>query len=77
MTDPSTMNPEPNTLTRREALLRAFKGAVVTSLAGPLVADAGEPPSQPAPEFVMENDYPFFGPEPVASVPLARTEHSD
>lgn len=77
MSDLSAMNTEPNTLTRREALLRALKGTVVASLAGPLVADAGEPPSQPAPEFVMENDYPFFGPEPVASVTLALTEHSD
>jgi len=56
---------EPNTVTRREALLSAFKGAVTVSLAIPLISEASEViPSSPEPEFVPENDYPFFGYEP-------------
>lgn len=55
------MNTEPHTLTRREALLSALQGTVAVSLAVPLIATAVE---QPIPEYVPENDYPFFGWEP-------------
>ncbi len=51
-------------LTRREALLSAIKGAVATSLVVPLMTEAAEPAAPPEPEFVPENDYPFFGHEP-------------
>ncbi len=62
------MNAAPHTLTRREALLSALQGTVAASLAVPLITTAAEPPSQPEPDFVPENDYPFFGwdPEPLA-----------
>jgi hypothetical protein len=58
------MNNEPNTLTRREALLRALQGTVAASLAVPLVSTGAEPPVVHEPEYVLENDYPFFGWEP-------------
>ena len=58
------MNPEPTTLTRREALLHAFKGSLAVAAAGPLMAPANAPAPVPEPEFVPENDYPFFGYEP-------------
>lgn len=51
-------------ITRREALLSAIKGTVAASLAVPFITDAAEPASPPQPEFVPENDYPFFGYEP-------------
>jgi hypothetical protein len=56
--------PTRDSLTRREALLDTLKTAVVGTLALPLVAEAN-PSSAPAaePEFVPENDYPFFGGE--------------
>ncbi|MFZ4765018.1 MAG: hypothetical protein ACOYMN_08685 [Roseimicrobium sp.] len=53
-----------NTLTRREALLSAIKGTVAASIAAPLMTNASEPPPAHEPEFVPENDYPFFGYEP-------------
>ena len=62
------MNAEPNTLTRREALLTAIKGTVAATLAAPFVATASESPSAVESEFVPENDYPFFGYEPEASL---------
>jgi hypothetical protein len=51
-------------LTRREALLDTLKTAVVGTLALPLAAEANPSPAPAAePEFVPENDYPFFGGE--------------
>jgi hypothetical protein len=60
------MNAEPNTLTRREALLNALKGTVAAAVATPIIVQAAPatPTSSPKPEFVPENDYPFFGYEP-------------
>lgn len=58
------MNTEPPTLTRREALLSALQGTVAVSLAVPLISTGAEPPVRPEPEFVPENDYPYFGWEP-------------
>jgi hypothetical protein len=61
------MNSEPtHKLTRREAFLNALRGTVAISLALPLVKHAASPAptSPPEPEFVPENDYPFFGYEP-------------
>jgi len=58
------MNTEPHTLTRREALLSALQGTVAASLAVPLISTGAEPQAMPEPEFVPENDYPFFGWEP-------------
>lgn len=59
------MNTEPNNLSRREALLNALKGTVAAALAAPVIGQSAPPPlaSQPEPEFVPENDYPFFGGE--------------
>jgi hypothetical protein len=47
------MKTEPTTLTRPEALLNAPKGTVAAA-----VIVQAAPPSQP--EFVPDNDYPFF-----------------
>ena len=58
------MNTSSIALTRREALLSAIKGAVAASLAVPFISSATETPSPPEPEFVPENDYPFFGYDP-------------
>ena len=59
------MNTEPNTLTRREALLSAVKGTVAAAVAVPVVVQAApEIPAQAETTFVPENDYPFFGYEP-------------
>ena len=58
------MNTEPNTLTRREALLSALQGTVAAALAVPLSTTAAEASVVLEPEFVPENDYPFFGWEP-------------
>jgi len=62
------MKMEPNTLTRRAALLSALQGTVAASLTIPLINTSAELPSVHEPEFMPENDYPFFGwePEPVA-----------
>lgn len=59
------MKTEPNILTRREALLGVLQGTIAASLAVPLVI-AAEPPAAAEPEFVPENDYPYFGWEPEA-----------
>jgi len=66
MPHPSDMNTEPNSLTRREALLYAIKGTVAVALATPVIVPAAPNESSllPQPEFVFENDYPFFGYEP-------------
>lgn len=63
---PESETPPSTALTRRDALMRALKGAVATAAAAPIVAQATAPaPSQqPEPAFVPENDYPFFGAEP-------------
>lgn len=53
------MNNERNTLTRREALLSAIKGAVTAAVVAPVIVEAA--PSAPEPEFIPENDYPYFG----------------
>ena len=51
-------------LTRREALLNAFKGALAAAAAAPLMAQAApEEAAKAAATFVPENDYPFFGGE--------------
>ena len=57
------MKTESNTLTRREALLNALKGTIVAAVATPIIVQAApvSPTSSPEPEFVPENDYPFFG----------------
>jgi hypothetical protein len=60
------MKTEPHTLTRREALLSALQVTVAASLAVPLITTGAEPPARSEPEFVPENDYPFFGWEPEA-----------
>jgi hypothetical protein len=59
------MKSEPNNLSRREALLSALKGAVTAAVAAPVIVLAAPPsaPAAPEPEFVPENDYPFFGGE--------------
>lgn len=59
------MNIEPTTLTRREALLNALKGSIAAAAAAPLMASANAPAPVPEAEFVPENDYPFFGYEPI------------
>ena len=62
---PNPMNTESNTLTRREALLSAFKGTVASAVAVPvMVQSAPESSAQAEAAFVPENDYPFFGYEP-------------
>lgn len=61
------MKTEPHTLTRREALLGALQGTVAASLAVPLIASSAELPAVHEPEFVPENDYPFFGWKPEAA----------
>jgi hypothetical protein len=61
------MSTKPTHPTRREALLRALKATAVGSLALPVIAEATPPTvlvPAPEPEFVPENDYPFFGYEP-------------
>ncbi len=60
------MKTESNTLTRREALLCALQGTVAASLAVPLTSTGAEPPAVHEPEFMPENDYPYFGWEPEA-----------
>ena len=55
------MNNESNTLTRREALFDAIKGVAMFTVVAPIIVEAS--PSAPDPEFVPENDYPFFGGE--------------
>jgi hypothetical protein len=57
------MNTEPTHLTRREALLNALKGTVAAAVATPIIVQAAPamPTAVPNPEFVPENDYPFFG----------------
>ena len=62
------MHTEPKTLTRREALLNGLKGTVAAAVAVPIMVQAAPatPTSSPEPEFVPENDYPFFGYDPEA-----------
>ena len=50
----------PIQFTRREALLGALQGTVAAALAVPLVSSGAELPATQEPEFVPENDYPFF-----------------
>lgn len=57
-------HPDKTPFTRREALLDTFTTALVGMLALPLAAVASPSPAPAAePEFVPENDYPFFGGE--------------
>ena len=53
-------------VTRREALRRALvagvAAATMTGGVATVATAAPVPPKQP--EFVPENDYPYFGPEP-------------
>jgi hypothetical protein len=59
------VNTEPNTLTRREALLNALKGTVAAAVAAPIILQAAaESSARDEATFVPENDYPFFGYEP-------------
>lgn len=62
------MNSKHHHLTRREALLSALKGAVAAAVVAPVIVEAAPsaPVPQTEPEFVPENDYPFFGYEPDA-----------
>jgi hypothetical protein len=57
------MNRDHPSLTRRDALLRALKGTVAAAVAAPAIVQAAPPTPAPPPEpeFVPENDYPFFG----------------
>jgi hypothetical protein len=60
----SMSHSDQRTLTRREALLGTLKATLVSSLGLPAVADASPAPVPvPEPDFVPENDYPFFGGE--------------
>lgn len=47
-------------------MLRALKGAVTATVAAPVIVQAApqvaDAPTEP--EFVPENDYPYFGYEP-------------
>jgi hypothetical protein len=55
---------EPVELTRRAALLRALAVGVAAA-ALPATSSAASAPTLPKePDFVPENDYPFFGCEP-------------
>jgi len=56
------MNTESNTLTRREALFDALKSVAMATVVAPIIVEAA--PAVPEPEFVPENDYPYFGCEP-------------
>lgn len=59
------MNQEPNTLTRREALLGALQGTLAAALAAPVMVQAETSvAAESEVEFVPENDYPFFGYDP-------------
>jgi hypothetical protein len=58
--------PDP-ALSRRAAMRRAILGlaaGAATSL--PISADAAQPVVKSPETFLPENDYPYFGPEPVA-----------
>lgn len=56
--------PNETHLTRREAMFTALKSAVTAAVAAPvIVAQAAPTPAAPEPEYVPENDYPFFGGE--------------
>lgn len=48
-------------LTRRGVLLVVLKASIITPVVAPLLVKAA--PAVPDPEFVPENDYPFFGGE--------------
>jgi hypothetical protein len=65
----NSSSPSPS-LSRREALFNVLKGTVVSTVVAPIVVQAE--PITPAlaldPEFVPENDYPFFGFEPQTEV---------
>jgi hypothetical protein len=50
-------------ITRREAMRSAIKSAVAASVAAPFIADRAVA-APPEPEFIPENEYPFFGYEP-------------
>lgn len=51
------------TISRRDVLMTALKGTVGASLAVTARVSAGEAssPTTHLPEFIPENDYPFFG----------------
>ena len=50
-------------VTRRDALARALKSSFAAVVAGPALTQAAPAPEASEPEFVPENDYPFFGGE--------------
>jgi hypothetical protein len=65
MNSPTVHTPsESSALNRREALVNAFKAAVLSTL--PTSVAHADLPVEPNPEspFVPENDYPFFGDAP-------------
>jgi hypothetical protein len=55
---------EPIELTRRAALFRALAVGVAAATLPATVSAAPAVPTPKEPEFVPENDYPFFGSEP-------------
>jgi hypothetical protein len=61
--DSTTQN---TSLKRRDAIMRVLQGTAAVAFAAPAVVRAAPTASPPAPEpeFVPENDYPFFGSEP-------------
>ena len=60
------MKTESHHLSRREALLSALKGAVTVAVSAPVIVQAAPAARvvESDPEFVPENDYPYFGYEP-------------
>lgn len=62
------MPPELTPLNRRNALANALKGAIAATVVSPPVATAS-PGSPHTPLYVPENDYPYFGYEPVGESP--------
>jgi hypothetical protein len=62
--NPESQSSEPKSeITRRDALMRALKGSVAAAAIAPAITRASTAPTLPEPEFVPENDYPFFGGE--------------
>ena len=68
MLDPFVMNTESKTFTRRDALLSVLQGTVAAAMVAPVMVQAAPQAAVLTllPEFVPENDYPFFGAEPDA-----------
>jgi hypothetical protein len=73
MKNENTSDERTTNLTRRDALIRALKGTAAAAIVTPVISQAKvSVPPTPEPEFVPENDYPFFGGEvPEAYLPEA------